>query len=619
MAKMRFNKHVKARVNAILSKMTLAQKIGQMTQAERTTCTPNDVYHYQLGSILSAAGSFPKQNELNDWVEMCDDYWYASTKVDQQHLGIPILYGVDAIHGHSNVKDAVIFPHNIGLGATDDFSLIKDIAKATAKEVLATGVDWVFAPNLAVARDYNWGRTYESFSEDPKLVSKFAKAMIKGLQGKLDSEEGVLACAKHWVGDGGTLNGIDQGDAVIDWNELEKNHIFPYYEAINAGAMTIMVSFSSWNGEKCHANKFLLNDTLKQKMQFDGFLLSDMQGIDYLADDFYLAVAQGVNAGIDMFMVPGNWQKFIEHLTNHVELGTVPLERINDAVKRILSVKIASGLFDKPAPSERVSSNSSMFGGSTHRKLAQKAVQKSLVLLKNENDLLPLNSSARILVAGKNAHCKGSQCGGFTITWQGIEGNDHLPLGDSIWQGIKKRFPHAQLQQNVETTLQHDADFDAAIMVIGESPYAEILGDIRSDDALVVESGRYVHGQVSMYEARSRSLALGAICPQDANTIQTLNSKGIPVITVLVSGRPLLIEDELSYSNAFIAAWLPGSEGSGIADVLCGNSTFSGKLAFSWPKASHPNVNVGDRYYHPLFPTGYGLSYKKRRFFNSTS
>lgn len=619
MARVRFNKQVKSRVDAILKKMTLAQKIGQMIQAERTTCTPEDVYHYHLGSVLSAAGSFPKQNLLDDWIEMCDAYWHASTKIDEQHLGIPILYGVDAIHGHSNVKDAVIFPHNIGLGATTDFTLVKDIAKATANEVLATGVDWVFSPNLAVARNYHWGRTYESFSEDPKLVSKFAKAMVKGLQGKLDTEEGVLACVKHWVGDGGTQNGIDQGNAVLDWQELEKNHIYPYYDAINAGAMTIMVSFSSWNGEKCHAHKFLLHDTLKQKMQFEGLLLSDMQGIDYIADDFYLAVAQGVNAGIDMFMVPGNWKLFIEHLTNHVELGTVTIDRIDDAVRRILSVKVSCGLLDKPAPSKRALTKNDMFGHQQHRKLAQKAVQKSLVLLKNENDLLPLNNNTRILVAGKNAHCKGSQCGGFTITWQGIEGNDHLPHGDSIWQGIKKHFPHAQLQQDVEDLLQHDTHFDAAIMVIGESPYAENHGDIRSDDALVVESGRNINGQVSMCEAKSRSLALNIMSPQELSIMQALQHHGIPVVTVLISGRPLLIEEELTHSNAFIAAWLPGTEGEGIANALCGDSSISGKLAYSWPKASHPNVNIGDRYYHPLFPFGYGLSYKRRRFFKSAS
>ncbi|GAC19296.1 glycoside hydrolase family 3 protein [Paraglaciecola arctica] len=601
------NKSIQQKVDDLLSKMTLEQKIGQMTQADRMTCSPEEAKQYHLGSILSSAGSCPDDNSPKGWVEMNDAYWQASTDQDTQHLGIPILYGLDAIHGNNNVKGATIFPHNIGLGAANNPKLIKRIAEITSKEVLATGVDWAFAPNLAVARDYHWGRSYESYAEVPSLVTLYSNKMIDGLQGNL-SQDNILACAKHWVGDGGTQYGVDQGDTILNWDELQATHIQPYKAAIKAGVLSIMVSFSSWNGDKCHAHEFLLVDTLKQKMAFDGILISDMQGIDYLEDDFYLAVAQGVNAGIDMFMVPRNWPLFIENLLSHIALGTVSISRIDDAVRRILSVKYAFGLFDKPRPALRKWSNHASFGSEEHRQVARKAVRKSLVLLKN-NNILPLSKNARILVAGKNAHNLGHQCGGFTITWQGVSGNDEIEGGTSIWQGIKQVATKAQLSVNGDGIEATPEMHDVALVVIGETPYAEGMGDIRGNDKVITESGAQIHGQVKVLRASGDSLELNKLYPEDLQTIKNISSKGVPVIAILVSGRPLIIEPELDRSSAFIAAWLPGSEGQGVSDVLFGDYDFTGKLSFSWPQLSQPKVNKGDKNYNPLFPYGFGLTY----------
>lgn len=596
------------RVESILNSMNLAQKIGQMTQAERTTCTPDDVYRFHLGSVLSAAGSCPGENTPEDWVSMNDQFWSASMVADDHHVPIPILYGVDAVHGNSNLKNAVIFPHNIGLGAMYDLALVEKVAQVTASEVLATGVDWVFSPNLAVARDYHWGRTYESYSEDPELVRGFSKAMVNGLQGK-NAHQGVICCAKHWIGDGGTINGIDQGDTLLDWAELNRIHIAPYLDAIAAGSPTIMVSFSSWNGDKCHAHHHLLTEVLKHNLGFEGLLISDMQGIDYLADDFYLAVAQGVNAGIDIFMVPDNWREFIDNLTSHVELGTVSLERIDDAVRRILKVKLASGVFELPTPSKRPYSLSADFGQQIHRNVAREAVQKSLVLLKNEHQRLPLLRTQKILVCGKNAHNIGHQCGGFTVNWQGVQGNSEVVGATSIWDGIRQHAPLAQLVETPEIEDVAHQQYDIAVVVIGETPYAEGHGDIRGDDHFIMQSGKSINGQIKLQEAAGHTLEHSALHPQDLALIKQLNKKAIPVITVMISGRPLIINSELDASDAFVAAWLPGSEGAGVADVLFGDVDFSGKLAFSWPQTSFPTVNIGDQPYQPKFGLGYGLTY----------
>ncbi|MCW8832290.1 MAG: glycoside hydrolase family 3 protein [Colwellia sp.] len=597
---------VKKQVSELMSKMTLAQKIGQMTQAERLSCTPDEVKNYHLGSVMSGAGSRPDNNAPQGWLTMIDSFWQASMYEDADHLAIPILYGADAIHGNNNLKGATIFPHNIGLGAANDTKLIRHIAEITRKEVLATGVDWVFAPNLAVAQNSQWGRFYESYSQQPELVTNYATHIINGLQGKLHGE-GVIACVKHWVGDGATSHGIDQGDANISWQELNKTHISPYVSAIKSGAMTVMASFNSWNGDKCHGHKYLLTEVLKEQLNFSGFIISDMNGIDYLSDDFYLAVAKGVNAGIDMFMLPENWQQFIRHLHSHVELGTVPISRINDAVRRILSVKFASGLFEAPLPSERPWAKSHSFGSANHRQVAREAVIKSLVLLKNARNTLPLKRDARILVTGKNANNIGHQCGGFTIDWQGVSGNDEFQGATSIWQGIKAVAPNAILHGENDVAEISAKDHDIAVVIVGESPYAEGLGDIRDCDNLIIEAGSQIDGQINISQPYGNSLELKSLHPEDYQQIKALSDKGLPVVTILLSGRALIINAELAASAAFIAAWLPGSEGQGISDLLFGDVNFQGKLPFTWPKTSYSQKKKTKA--KTLFPLGFGLHY----------
>lgn len=606
------NPKVRQQAEQILSQMTLEQKIGQMTQADRLTCSPQDAKKYHLGSILSGAGSCPEGNRPQDWVDMNDAYWHASMEVNANQVAIPILYGLDAIHGNNNVKGATIFPHNIGLGATHDSVLLDKIADICAKEVLASGVDWAFAPNLAVVRDKHWGRSYESYSENPDIVSNYAKSMVNGLQKQL-AENSVIACVKHWVGDGGTSYGIDQGDTRLSEAELFSTHIKPYYQAMQAGALTVMASFSSWNGKKCHAHHYLLTEILKGKLGFDGFVVSDMQGIDYLSDDFYLAVEKGVNAGIDMFMLPENWKLFIEHLKHHVEIGTVSIERINNAVFRILSVKVAFGLFDKPCPSERKFSNDSSFGSIAHREVAREAVRKSQVLLKNQKQILPLDKASKIVVAGKNANNRGHQCGGFTIEWQGVSGNEHIVGGTSIWEGITQVAHHAVLSETTDGSDIEKENCDLAVVVIGEKPYAEGMGDIREGDNIIVEAGSLVDGQLNVLEPYGNTLELQHLHPEDITLLQSIAAKDIPIVVILVSGRPLVINAELALSDAFIASWLPGSEGQGVSDVLFGDFDFQGKLAVSWPKATHPTMNHGDKNYKPLFPYGFGLTYQKQK------
>jgi beta-glucosidase len=598
---------INARVADLMDRMSLDQKIGQMTQTERMAISPEEVKAFHIGSVLSGGGSVPGDNLPADWVDMNDAYWMASMEEDAEHLAIPILYGVDAIHGHNNVLGATVFPHNIGLGAADDPELLERIARVTAREILATGVDWTFAPTLAVARDYHWGRCYESYAEDPEIVSRYAGRFVNGLQGDL-GDDGVVACVKHWVGDGGTTNGIDQGDTRIGREELQRIHIAPYYPALEAGALTVMASFNSWNGDKCHGHRHLLTEVLKEQMGFGGFIISDWDGIDYLADNFCEAVAMGVNAGIDMFMVSESWKPFIDHLRWHVEQGNVAMSRIDDAVQRILSVKFAFGLFEKPRPAERPWSNHPSFGSAEHREVACEAVRKSLVLLKNEGQILPLSRAQRVLVAGKNADNRGHQCGGFTVEWQGTSGKESVIGGTSIWEGIQALAPHARLSSN----MGEDADpelHDVAVVVIGETPYAEGMGDIRDGDDVIVEAGSQIRGLLKVLEPYGSSLELSRLHPEDLQTINNIASRGVPVVTILVSGRPLLIRPELDQSQAFVAAWLPGSEGQGVGEVLFGDYDFSGRLSFSWPENQTSPLNVGDDDYRPLFPYGFGLRY----------
>ncbi len=624
---------IKQKVESLLAKMTLAQKIGQMTQTERMAITPKEVKEYHIGSILSGGGSCPGENKPQDWVDMNDAFWAASMEEDEHHLAIPIIYGVDAIHGHNNVLGATIFPQNIGLGAANDPELLERIARVTAREILATGVEWTFAPTLAVARNNQWGRTYESYSEDPEIVQSYAGRFVKGLQNNLGVNS-VVSCVKHWVGDGGTTYGIDQGDTNISEEEMSRIHIAPYYPALAEGVLTVMASFNSWNGDKCHGHKYLLTDILKKELEFEGFIISDWDGIDYLSESYFDAVGLSVNAGIDMFMVSEKWKEFIAHLHKHVEQGSVTLERIDDAVRRILYVKFKYDLFEKPRPAERFWSNHKSFGCKEHREVAREAVRKSLVLLKNENDILPLNKNARILVAGKNADDCGHQCGGFTIAWQGVSdskeiGRDFLdsgitadynsnnagvqkgtiPGGTSIWDGIKAVAPNAVL--NLDGSAADPNNHDAAIVVIGETPYAEGMGDIRESDESIAEMGSVIRGLMKVLAPYGRSLVLNELHPEDLRAIKNITEKGIPAVVVLVSGRTLIIEKELDASAAFVAAWLPGSEGQGVADVLFGDYDFQGKLSFTWQKKAGENFLKGDEKYEPLFPYGYGLTYRK--------
>lgn len=594
------------KVDALLASMSVSQKLGQMVQAERMFVTPEEVRTYHIGSVLSGGGSCPGDNRPADWVAMNDAYWLASMDADAGHLAIPIMYGVDAIHGHANVLGATVFPHNIGLGACREPQLIERIAAVTAKEILATGVDWTFAPTLAVARDDNWGRTYESYAEDPQVVASYADRFVMGMQTGF-GDDAVVACAKHWVGDGGTRYGMDQGETSLSFEELDRLHIDPYRPAIAADVLTVMASFNSWNGDKCHGHRYLLTDVLKGELGFRGFVVSDWDGINYLSDDLGEAVAMGINAGIDMLMIGGEWKPTLEEMHRQVEAGAISLERINDAVRRILTAKFAFGLFDKPRPAERRWSNDASFGSAAHRDLAREAVRKSLVLLKNENNALPMSKQARVLVAGRNADNRGALCGGFTVEWQGTIGNEAIEGGTSVWEGIQALAPRAEL--SVDGSAASAEHHDVAVVVIGENPYAEGMGDIRASDNVIVESGSMIRGKMKVLQAYGATLELAKLHPEDLQTIERISDQGIPVVCVLVSGRPLIVNQELERGSAFVAAWLPGSEGKGVADVLFGDYDFQGRLSFSWPKDVDQQINIGDRDYDPLFEFGYGLKY----------
>lgn len=612
---------------ALTESLSTAQKIGQLIQTERMSITPDEVREYHIGSVLSGGGSCPGENTPADWVSMNDAYHAASVKSSS---GIPTLYGVDAVHGNNNVLGAVVFPHNIGLGCANDPDLIERIAQVTAKEILATGVEWTFAPTLAAARNMQWGRVYESYSEDPEIITAYADRFVRGMQGDLGADS-VIACVKHWIGDGGTKYGMDQGDAAISEEELRRIHMPPYLAAIREGVLTVMASFNSWNGDKLHGHKYLLTDVLKNELGFKGFIISDWDGCDYLDNDFHRTTALGLNAGIDMFMVSEKWREFANSIREHLRSGAVRTERLDDAVRRILYVKLKYGLFEKPRPAERKWSNHKSFGSKAHRETAREAVRKSMVLLKNKNNLLPLSKNARILVAGKNADDCGHQCGGFTVAWQGVSDNKNIIGeslegafasgyganagvqkgkiigGTSIWEGIKAVAPSAQL--NADGTKADPTKHDVAVVVIGETPYAEGMGDIRQGDNTVIEMGSQIKGLMKVLHPYGDSLELNKLHPEDLRVIQNITAKGIPVAVVLISGRPLIANKEIEISDAFTAAWLPGSEGAGVADVLFGDHDFRGKLSFTWQKAEGENFRKGDEPYEPLYPYGYGLSY----------
>jgi beta-glucosidase len=579
---------------ALLAKMTLDEKIGQMTQAEQHQLKDEaDIERYFLGSLLSGGDSDPKTNSLQDWTDMYDRYQARALKT---RLGIPILYGVDAVHGHNNVIGAVVFPHNIGLGATRDARLVEEISRITADEVRATGIQWTFAPCVAVVRDERWGRTYESYSEDPTLVAELGAASVRGLQGpSLSSDPGrVLGCAKHYLADGGTTWGtglvsneapggrfpLDQGDVPLDEAELRRLHLPGYVSTIAAGVGSIMPSFSSVKGAKMSGHRRLLTDVLKNELGFQGFLISDYNAIDQLPGDYRSDIKESINAGMDMVMVPSAYREFFTTLKSLVEAGEVPMARIDDAVLRILRVKLAMGLMDKSRGQLADRARHAAFGSAAHREVARRAVRQSLVLLKNEGKTLPLSKTARrIHVAGRNADDLGNQMGGWTIQWQGHSGTQ--TAGTTIL-GALKAAAGAGTQVTYSRDGQGAAGADVAVVVVGETPYAEFRGD-RADLTLSAE---------------------------DRQAVTNAKKAGPPVVLVIVSGRPLILGDALENADAIVAAWLPGTEGAGVADVLFGDYKPTGKLSFTWPRSMEQiPINVGDAKYDPLFAFGFGLTY----------
>ncbi|GAA1545512.1 glycoside hydrolase family 3 N-terminal domain-containing protein [Actinomadura kijaniata] len=571
---------VKRRVEALLRGMTLDEKIGQMTQAERANITNEEVTRYRIGSILSGGGSTPTPNTPQAWADMYDGFQRAALATPKR---IPLVYGVDAVHGHNNVVGATIFPHNIGLGATRDPRLVRRIGRATAEEVVGTGPTWSFAPCLCVARNDRWGRTYESFGEIPELPTRMS-TVITGLQGRPGGPASVMATAKHYVGDGGTTGGKDQGDTQVSEAELRRIHLPPYREAVRRGVGSVMASFSSWNGLKLHAHKYLITDVLKRELRFDGFVVSDWNGIDQIdGQPGFTAeeVRAAVNAGIDMFMVPQEWRRFIETLRAEVQAGRVPMARIDDANRRILTKKIQFGLFERPFADRRYLGT---VGSAEHRALAREAVARSQVLLKNDRNVLPLDRrNNKIFVAGKSADDIGIQSGGWTITWQGSPGN--ITPGTTILQGIRQTAGRGTTVTYSKDGTGVDRSYKAAVAVVGELPYAEFEGD------------------------RPGSMGLDAT---DLATLERLRASGVPVVVVLVSGRPLDIAAELPKWNALVASWLPGTEGRGVADVLFGVTRPTGKLPVTWMRsADQQPINVGDGK-KPLFPFGYGLTYRRR-------
>ena len=581
-----------------VSDLSLARKLGQMIMGERAHVSPDEARRFHLGSVLSGAGSAPAGNRAADWVALNDAFWEAMMRPEPGHVPIPLLYAVDAVHGHAAVRGATVFPHHVGLGAAHDPDLVARVAATCAREVLATGLDWNFAPTLAIARTPRWGRTYESFGADPALVAAYADRYVRAMQGTL-REDGVLACAKHWVGDGATVLGEDQGDTRCSLEELHATDMPPYAAAIAAGVLTVMASFSSWNGVKCHANRQLLTDELKGRLGFEGLVVSDWDGVDQVADDLPTAVALAVNAGVDIIMVSADWRRALSALESAVATGAIPMARIDDAVHRILHVKACAGLFERARPSQRPGVHAGALGSAAHRAVAREAVRKSCVLLKHEGDVLPLSRGARVLVAGRNGNDRGHQCGGFTLAWQGVTGNDAIEGGTSVWEAIRHVAPQAEWSP--DGAAADPARHDVAVVVIGERPYAEGQGDIRAGAR--VASGAAVGLRTAELVPYGPTLELAQMHPEDLATIRTIAGRGIPVVAVLLSGRPLVVTAELAASAAFVAAWWPGSEGAGVADVLFGDHDFTGRLPFPWPaRMGETPAAMGE-----LFPRGYGL------------
>lgn len=587
----------KSQAVIILEQMTLEEKIGQVIQADIGSVTPEEVQKYNLGSILNGGNSAPgggKTAEWQEWVALADAMWLASTDTSDGGVGIPAIWGTDAVHGHNNLQYATIFPHNIGLGATRDTGLLKRIGAVTAHEVRATGLDWVFAPTVAVARDYRWGRTYESYSENPQLVSDLGAALILGLQGKPGTEnylgdKKIIATAKHFVGDGGTQYGIDKGDTIVTEQELRNIHAYPYKQAFQNDVQSVMASFSSVNGTKMHENKPYLTDLLRDEMNFNGFVVGDWNGHAEIPGCSATNCPEAFLAGVDMYMAPESWKGIYESLKSLVERGDVPMARLDEAVLRILQAKVAAGIFEAGLPSQRPETKQESLGIAEHRAVAREAVRKSLVLLKNNNQALPIKPKANVMVVGAIAKSMKHQTGGWTLSWQGNDNaNDEFKTGETIYSGLEAAITQTGGTISWSPDGSYEQKPDAAIVVFGEDPYAEFHGD-RMD---------------LIYEFEG---------DPNLNILKQLKADGVPVVAIFISGRPLWINSHINLSDAFVAAWLPGTEAGGIADVIVSSADgspqfdFVGKLPFSWPvEETGQLVRKNDG---SAFQFGYGLSY----------
>lgn len=593
---------VEGAIEDLLRRMTVEEKVGQVIQPSIQNVTPADIRAYHIGSVLNGGGGWAgdvRTATPRDWLALADSLWEASMDTTDGFQAIPLIWGADAVHGHNNIIGATLFPHNIGLGATHNPDLLRRVGEVTAAEMTVTGLDWNFSPTVAVVRDDRWGRTYESYSEDPEIVRVSAAAMIEGLQGKGGTPSffgagRVIGTTKHFLGDGGTVGGKDQGDNLATEAELRDIHAAGYLGGIGAGAQAVMASYNSWHGRKMHGNRELLTGMLKERMGFDGIVVGDWNGHGQVTGCTNASCPQAFNAGVDMFMVPEDWKALYENTLAQVRSGEIPAARLDDAVARILRVKLRKGLFTAGKPSARpLGGDFARIGSPEHRAVARQAVRESLVLLKNDGNVLPLDPRKTVLVAGDGARSISKQTGGWTISWQGTENtNENFPGATSIWDGIRAAVEKAGGSARLMGTEGQGDKPDVAIVVFGENPYAEFEGDLKS----IVFPGE-----------------------ADLQTLRQLKAAGVPVVSVFLSGRPLWVNPHLNASDAFVAAWLPGTEGGGIADVLfkAGDGSvpydFKGKLSFSWPKlASQVVINRGDAGYDPLFPVGFGLTYADR-------
>ena len=576
-------------VDEVLSEMTLEEKVGQTIMADLDFIKPSDLNRYPIGGILNGGNTSPNGNQrasTNEWKQLAQDFYDESIT---SGADIPILWGTDAVHGHSNVFGATIFPHNIGLGASANEKLLKDIGSAVAEEVLATGLYWTFAPTVTVPQDYRWGRTYEGYSESPELVSKLGEAFIYGLQGSGEEFLGpnkIIGTAKHFLGDGGTYLGVDQGDTKVSENILKDIHGTPYYSALDACIQTVMASFNSWNGSKVHGNEYLLTEVLKNQMGFDGFVVGDWNGHGQIPGCSNGSCPESLIAGVDMYMVPENWKDLYRNTLRQAENGDIPIERLNDAVRRILIVKERLGLFDGKKPSN---SPFSEVGLQHNRDISRQAVRESLVLLKNNENVLPIKQGKRVLVIGPDADSLRTQTGGWTLDWQGTNNqNKDFPNSITFLDALKEEIgaenvTHVQFLNNVNAE-----DYDLAIVAYGEQPYAEGVGD-----------------RSNLNFSSKRHIAF----------LELLAENKIPTVSLFFTGRPLWVTKEINLSDAFVVAWLPGTESRGMTDVMVNsdktNYDFTGKLPFSWPKNTYQaNLNFYDATSDPLFAYGYGLTYK---------